>query len=104
MPIGEFEFLDNFQSFYYQWKYWTGNEENGFILEVDLECPESLHEKFRAFPLCPEHLLITYAMLSPTSKKLLKCNGVEKTTYKQEKLTATFLKKKKYVIHYTCLK
>ena len=44
MPIGEFEFLDNFQSFYYQWKYWTGNEENGFILEVDLECPESLHE------------------------------------------------------------
>lgn len=39
MPIGQFTWLDDFTTFFYDWKYWTGSEEFGWILEVDLEYP-----------------------------------------------------------------
>ena len=29
------------------------NEQKGYILEVDLECPQSLHEYHNSYPLCP---------------------------------------------------
>ena len=38
MPISGYEWLpeNKFNKFFYDWKYWTGNEKHGFILEVDL--------------------------------------------------------------------
>jgi hypothetical protein len=60
--------------------------EVGYILEVDLEIPAHLHDKFSDFPLCPEQL--------STSMR----NSVPK------KLIATLHKKIRYVTHYTYLK
>ena len=58
MPMSDYEFLENFDEFYYQWKYWSkdliniyhiflrelnfvlflaGNESHGYILEVNFE-------------------------------------------------------------------
>ena len=52
----------------------------GYILEVDVEYPEHLHDLHRDLPLCPEHVTAP--------------NGKEK------KLMATLYNKKEYVIHY----
>ncbi|GFS98101.1 c2H2-type domain-containing protein [Trichonephila clavipes] len=37
----------------------------GYILEVDLELPPSIHEEQNDLPMAPEHLKISYEMLSP---------------------------------------
>jgi hypothetical protein len=46
----------------------TDDQETGYILEVDLEYPEHLHESHNSFPLAPEHLKINEDMLSPYAK------------------------------------
>jgi len=51
--------------------------------------------------MAPESYVIDYEMLSPMSKSLLnESNGAISKSYKSKKLTATFLPKKNYVVHY----
>ncbi len=44
-------------------------DKHGYILEVDLEYPEHLHDLHDNYPLAPEHVIITEDMLSPHQKK-----------------------------------
>jgi hypothetical protein len=100
----------------------TGQEEEGYIVECDLEYPDGLHYDHASFPLAPESVKITSSILSPfaTGKyfllrekvKLLKvfflsdCHEIlnpTKKNYSATKLTATFQKRKKYVTHYANL-
>ncbi|CAB0032319.1 unnamed protein product [Trichogramma brassicae] len=78
LPYGGFEWADAKD-------YLTLPEDSeyGYILEVDLEYPESLHDSHKDLPLCPEHAC------PPGSK--------------QRKLLTTLKAKHKYVIHYRSL-
>ena len=71
---------------------------NGFILEVDLEYPDELHERHNDYPLAPEKLEINHDMLSKyssntTNKYDIKIDGVNK-------LVPHLGNKSKYVLHY----
>ena len=73
----------------------------GYFLEVDMEMPESLHEKFKYYPLAPESMTITEDMLSPHCKDMLESFGMKTGG---TKLIQNLLPKNNYVIHYVALK
>ncbi|GFS58235.1 uncharacterized protein TNCV_4916341 [Trichonephila clavipes] len=75
LPIGNFSWLtpeeiNDFNVFNYD-----QNSKVGFIIEVDLRYPKHLQLKTNDLPLAPEHLNITYDMLSPYSKRLCDKKG-----------------------------
>ena len=44
--------------------------DRGYILEVDLEYPDELHELHNDYPLAPEKLAVSSDMLSKYCKKI----------------------------------
>ena len=79
----------------------SDEQEDGFIFEVELEYPESLHDAHDNFPLAPVHKEITSDLLSTYQKDLAdsfdtKVGGM--------KLCATLEDKNKYICHYRNLK
>ena len=73
--------------------------DDGFIFEVDLEYPESIHDLHNDYPLAPERVVIDETMLSPLQHQFPK--GQLKP---QTKLTPNLRDKTKYVVHYRNLK
>lgn len=86
LPLDEFEWVNpeeyDTENKYDQYINTPDDNYNGYILEVDLEYPEVLHEKHNDFPLCPN----------------------KKKFGTTTKLCATLEPKYKYVIHYRNLK
>ena len=76
--------------------------DNGYILEVDLQYPEELHDLHSDFPVAPENITITENMLSPYSKNLLQGLGLKPG--KIAKLVPNLNHKSKYILHYRNLK
>lgn len=69
----------------------------GYILEVDLEYPESLHDSHNCYPRAPERLTITGDMLSPYCQEVLEASGSQpKPT---TKLVPNLMNKTKYIVH-----
>lgn len=62
----------------------SDDNEIGYILEVDLEYPEKLHDNYSDLPMAPEQ------MIPPNSK--------------ESKMLGTLFNKEKYVLHYRNLK
>jgi len=77
--------------------------DDGYMLEVSLEYPESLHDAHNCFPLAPEHYQPHSEDLSEEQKQTYtKLYGRE--TYKgSSKLMTTLYNKEKYVVHYRAL-
>jgi hypothetical protein len=63
----------------------SDNDYTGYVLEVDLEYPQELHNEHNDLPLCPENLFVGE---SGSDKKLM----------------ATLHNKERYKVHYTYLK
>ena len=76
----------------------SDDDEHGYILEVDLHYPISLHDQHDDYPLAPESLLIDRGMYSPTQQ------SVFPDSPPQTKLTPNLQDKVKYAAHYRNLK
>lgn len=79
LPVGGFEWIDSNTDYNV-----SDNSDFGYVLEVDLEYPDELHNLHSDFPLCPENI----------------CVGNTKET----KLVPNLNNKNKYIIHYRNLK
>ena len=72
----------------------SDDDEDGYILEVDLHYPTSLHNQHGDYSLAPESLVIDRSMYSPTQQ------SVFPDSPPQTKITPNLQDKVKYVVHY----
>lgn len=75
LPVGDFKWVNTDTDFRV-----PSTSEVGYILEVDLEYPENIHDLHSDFPLCPENLIVGGS--------------------KDKKLVPNLYNKTNYVIHY----
>ena len=74
------------------------NSRIGWILEVELEYPEELHEPHNSYPLAPEEKAIGVEQMSGYQKRMME--DLELNFPKSEKLVLTLVDKSNYVVHY----
>ena len=72
--------------------------ENGWILEVDLEYPQDLHEEHNRLPLASEKKQVKKEWMSDYQKSLIK--DLDLKPPKCNKLLLTLQDKNNYVVHY----
>ena len=67
---------------------WNENDDNAYILEVDLEYPKQIHDEHSDYPLAPENMNITENLLSNHQRELHRhyYNGKEARDEKTPKL------------------
>src|SRR6266853_6545364 len=111
LPVGKFYMFDlndkNPNSI--NWQTIDTEGDIGYLLEVDLEYPESIHDATQHFPLAPEIFEITHELLSTQMKTQLetlnKVRGVKNHPMKScKKLVANCFNKKNYAVHFKVLK
>ena len=88
----------------FQWVNYTdqildtpADSSTGFILEVDLDYPTSLHQQHNDYPLAPEKMKVSKDQMSPYQKMLIDGLGVSISC---EKLVPNLMDKSRYVLHY----
>ena len=69
----------------------------GFIVEVDLQYPEDLHNMNNAYPLAPERMVVQKKWMSEYQHNLL---GIVVAPTEVEKLVPNLHNKDRYVHHY----
>ena len=74
------------------------DSKKGWILEVDLEYPEELHDWYNDYPLVPEKKVIGSDKMSEYQQRLMA--DLDLTMPNTEKLVLTLEDKEKYVVHY----
>ena len=70
LPYVGFKWLNKKEIDKFDVKSIAENSSDGYILDVDLEYLDELHDLHSDYPLAPEKLEITYGMLSDYCKKL----------------------------------
>ena len=80
---------------------WNENDDNAYILEVDLDYPKDIHNETSDYPLAPENMKVEEKMLSNHQRELHKhyYNGKEAKDEKQPKLILNQNNKTNYVVH-----
>ena len=73
---------------------------HGYILEVDLEYPASLHAEHNDYPLAPEQMAVTKDMMSPYQQKLVEDLELGAASFNCKKLVPNLISKQRYVLHY----
>ena len=98
LPHGGFKWfkwfnVDGFDVMSISWK-----SSIGYILEVDLEYPDELHDSHNNYPLAPEKRAVSYEILSDYCKESADKYGVKVGDVK--KLIPNLSSKTKYVLYY----
>ena len=102
LPYGEFKWLTDEEVSNFHVEDIPDHSDVGYILEVDLDYPTSLHDQHSDYPLAPEKMVITDDMLSPYSQKLK--TNLQLKGQCTSKLIPNLHSKKKYTVHYRNLK
>ena len=92
-PIGGFRWVDDSQQLAKTIAEHPADGPEGYILQVDLEYPEDLHNAHNAYPLAPERLLVEKGWMSEYQHSLVAPTEVEK-------LVPNLRNKSRYVLHY----
>ena len=71
LPTGKFCFLDNSDVFDIDSV--DCDDATGYVLEVDLEYPDHLHDTHNDYPVAPEHMTVTEDILSVYTRDTLFC-------------------------------
>ena len=98
LPTGGFRWMTQKQIDKIDLSKYKEDSKKGLILEVDLDYPEDLHDLHNDYPLAPEKIKTTKAMLSEYSKEIAKKYNISIGLV--HKLIPTLKKKEKYVTHY----
>ena len=97
LPISGFKWLSAREVENFDLTKLCADESVGYLLEVDLNYPERLHDRHNCYPLAPEHLTITPTMLSPfQTTHETPCSNIRK-------LVPNLHDKKKYIVHSSTL-
>ena len=80
------------------------DSEYGYILEVDLDYPDILHDAHQDFPLAPTKEKIFYKSLAEKQQEVLEMIGETKEYSQSTKLIQSLSDKKNYTVHYITLK
>lgn len=104
MPVGKFEWVSakKLHKFNTSEDYLLSSisekDPKGYFFEVDLEYPEELHAAHASFPLAPHNMTVREKHLSSYAKECLE-EMDKPQKYKAKKLTSTFLRRKRYLVH-----
>ena len=102
LPIGQIKWAKKMPKI----EEWNENDDYAYILEVDLEYPNHLHDEHCDYPLAPENIHVMENMLSEHQRDLHRhyYKGKEPSNEKQAKLILNVKDKEKYVVHIKTLK
>ncbi|CAB4039210.1 Gastrula zinc finger, partial [Paramuricea clavata] len=102
LPTGEFDWLTDQEIAELDITDVADDNEQGYVLEVDLHYPSELHDLHNDYPLAPERMKVSSEMLSPYCQELSECLNLRGGAV--PKLVPNLRDKTNYVVHYRNLK
>lgn len=104
LPYKDFRWIDNPESFdlIKAMENIDGKDQKGYMLQVDAELPEELHDFFNDYCPFPENIQVTSSMLSERQKKVAGMLNVKDSKIK--KLVLNLMPKQRYIVHIKTLK
>ena len=100
LPYVDFKWVKNIDKIKQKLMHIKSNSSTGYILEVDLEYLQELHNICNDYPLAPEKISIPKESLSDYCLKIANVYNIKTVT----KLVPNLMNKNNYVIHYRNLK
>ena len=98
LPYADFKWVKNIDKTKQKIMQINKDSSTGYILEVDLEYPQELHDIHNDYPLAPEKINIPKEWLSKYCLKIANAHNI--TTGTVKKLVPNLMNKNNYVIHY----
>ena len=98
LPYANFKWVKDINKIEQKLMNIKSNSSTGYVLEVDLEYPQELHDIHNDYPLAPEKINIPKEWLSDYCLKIANAHNI--TTGTVKKLVPNLMNKNNYVIHY----